>query len=907
MIPTAQPAGTPSTASLTNQVEAQRGRPMLLLLWAVGGISFAAIVLTFTPYTYQLDDIKVTIQFVMAPIIGILLAIVVSLGHGQPIHPWIALSLMAYFLLGLLSTVLADFQWLAWQELGFELAAMIGFATVAWTASTRERFRNFCRFYYAIGCATIVFGLFHYLGGFALMHKVFYPQGWQGEGLPSAFYVLVFTLRRTQEMFSTILNRDFYPAYLLMIAPLTVALFSDSQRTIGRLFYLAAGFLCCLCIYLSKSNDSYVALVVAGIVLAAVGIRRQSWVCLPSKLIATWAVGFLILLVTGLFLVRSTLSSLPSRISFAARSRSILWSGAWGVFFDPALPTAAFLRRVIVGSAPGGYLEFFPRYRSPDYHRWGIAPITQFAHSQPLDLLSERGLLGTAAFASFLGGVVWLLFRQVRGRHDHPLHLYQAALLSSIVAITVQNLTSPNIRWTVCAFNYWFLLGLGVAVRLPLDLSERGLWRAQTSASSDFGELDRTRRAWVLPPTLRWLTIGSLLVGMIVLATFSAPYGFRRFVSSVYNNKGRVELSSMTAVINKMDSLPVGQERESLRQTALGYASRAVSYFNRSLDWLPFFLSSYYQLGYVYAKQAELTIAPVEVLRFDEQAIKTYDRLASLAPEYAEIDSVRGAVYGHLYLQHKQLETKKHALYHLERAARMTTALRPNLVYLRTLLTMDEIERAIEAFGRMLDLARLYPIDPGSHKAIRELFAQLLDKVRTSGTRDQTVTLCRRWLDYEPDDPVAFVALCTILPSAGLHPASTGVSEVLKRCQQWIERNPFDLLPRNVAANVLTDIHAYRHALVQTEALLHIQGCRGSRGPAEQSVKDSRTLDLWLDPRQDELWFRAGQLLTWLNDTSQALTCLENSIKAAPDERSAEPARLAIQSLRAGKTAPMKR
>ncbi|MBM3335987.1 hypothetical protein FJY63_15115, partial [Candidatus Sumerlaeota bacterium] len=47
-----------------------------MLLWVVGAISFAAIVLLFTPYTYQLDDLKMTIQFVMAPIIGILLIVV---------------------------------------------------------------------------------------------------------------------------------------------------------------------------------------------------------------------------------------------------------------------------------------------------------------------------------------------------------------------------------------------------------------------------------------------------------------------------------------------------------------------------------------------------------------------------------------------------------------------------------------------------------------------------------------------------------------------------------------------------------------------------------------------------------------------------------------------------------------
>ncbi|MBM3333815.1 hypothetical protein FJY63_04055, partial [Candidatus Sumerlaeota bacterium] len=732
---------------------------------------------------------------------------------------------------------------------------------------------------------------FHYFGGFSLIYNVCYPQGWQGERAPSAFYVLVLTLRGAKDMFGTILNRDFYPAYLLMIVPLTVALFSDAQRTLGRVFYLAAGFLFCMCIYLSGSNDSYLALAVAVVVLAATCIRRRLWTSLPRSLIVTWAVGLLVLLATGLFSARSTLASLPSHIRFAVRSRSILWSGAWGVFFDPTLPTSAFLRRVIVGAAPGGYLEFFPRYRSPDYWRCGIAPITQFAHSQPFDLLSERGLLGTAAFASFLVGVVWLLFRQVRGRRDHPLHLYRAALLSAIAAITIQNLTSPNIRWTVCAFNYWFLLGLCVAARLP----------------SDSGERDLQGSTWVLPPMLRRLAVASLLVGMIVFAIVSAPFGFRRFVSAVYHNKGHVEVAAMMTAISKMDNTQAGQERESLRQIALEFAATAVRNFNRSLDWLPVFLSSYYQLGYVYAKRAELTTDPAEARRSDQRAIEAYGRLASLAPEYAEIDTARGAVYTHLYLQQKRPEARDLALYHLGRAARMTTALRPGLVYLRTVLTTDEIGRAIEAFGRALDLARLYPPDPASRKAIRDLFVRLLEKVHTSGKRDQTAALCRSWLDYEPDDPTAFAELCAILRGASLRAASAGTSEILKRCQQWIERRPFDPLPRNIAAEVLTDIGAYRCALAQTEALIAIQSCRKSDDAVHDSVGDSRALDHWLNPRADEIWFRAGQLSTQLKDTSQALTCFENSIKSATDERSAEPARMAIETLRAGKTAPMHR
>lgn len=881
-------SGAPRRMGETADSAAARERAIpisVAALWILGAASFAAIILLFTPFTYQLDDIKVTLQFVLAPIIGGLAAIALLCRHTTPIHPWIGLPLLAYILLGLLSTLLGEYRWITWQEFGFELALIVAFISVALTATTIGRFKNFCRFYFAVGCVTVVFGLFHYFGGISWVFYRLYPNGNPSPSGPSPLFALLMTLDRNRQMLSTILNRDFYPAYLVMIAPLAAAFFLDARRRVERAFCAVAGLLYCLSIVLAQSNDGNIALTVMFVLFAALLVRGRHLAGIPRQVLRVWIAGGAILVLTTLFFMRSYFLAIPNQAPFAFRSRAIIWSGALGIFFDPSQPAAVFLKQMILGCGPGEFMILLPRYQSPDFYRWAIAPITQFSHSQPLDLLSERGVLGTLAFACFLAGIVRLLFREIRRRPDNPLVLYQIALLTAIVGITLQNLTSPNIRWTACGFNYWFLLGLSAAaVRLGLPKEERVA----------------LERAWNLPPPLRGFAAVALLAAMLIFEIVSVPFGICRFISSKYNNDGRIKVNDMGALINQLAVVPAGAKHETLRRQALDYTRAAEADLERSIQWLPSFVSSYYLLGHVFTRHAALEVDSTEIARARQRAIEAYDRLASYAPDYAEIHVGYGLVYQHAYSDTKQPSDKEQALRHLEEAARSTAELQTQMLYANGLMTMGEPERAKSAYWRILDLARKC-MDKEKSAIVGQVFAELLAEARRVNDAKQIVTLCRRQLEEQPQDAAAFVELTENLRRLGRD------FEVLELCRDRIAQDPLDPLARNVAAKILFEHGAYQKAWTQVAAMQRIQDHRQSAaaGPGSSSPA-GRTAEL-RDPRREELWFQAGQIAERLNNTSEALSCYQKSMGLARDSRMAWRAREAYESLRARQLAPPKR
>jgi len=858
----------------------------VFLLWAVGAVGYAAIVLAFTPFTFRLDAIKVTLLWIAGPLAAALTAVALLRRRTQPLHPWPALALGAYIFLGLLSTLLADYRWRAWQEWGFELCFIAGFAAVALTASTERRFKNFCGFFFAVGFATVLLGLFHYFGGVSWLRHHIYPT--VPKGRPPRLYALFMTLERNPAMFSTILNRDFYPAYLIMVAPLSGAFFLAARKPAAKLFFAVAGFLFALCIVLAGSNDSNIALAVMAATFFALLARWRRAAALPKRALLSWIGGSAVLVGSALYFLRSFIQGLPSHLQVAVHSRAIIWSGAWHIFFDLDRPVGTFLRRFALGSGPGGFMILFPRYRSPDYHLWQISPITLYSHSQVLDLLSERGLLGLAAFGAFLAAIFVGLGREIRRRPDNPLSPFQIALFTALVGITVQNLTSPNIRWTVCGLTYWFLLGLCTSAgRLSLAPDER--------AQED--------RRFALPQRAGRYAATALFAAALVFMFFAIPFGLRRFIAATYDNEGRIKATDLTTLIGRINAASELSRKQQIRQLALRFARAAESDFERSIEWLPTFLNGYYQIAHTAGRRAALATDPKEVEEAGLRAIDAYKRLGSLAPDYAEMHTGLGLLYQFCYSRTKDASYRRLALAELDKATSMTTALRTQWLYATTLSDLGEEERALSVCRRILDLAPRCARNSEERRIVEKAIERLLTYAKAKGDLAQVEDLYRQRLAEHPFDAESFVGLADCLAEEGRD------NEVLELCREWIERNPLDPLPRNIAAEILLKRGDRVGALLQIEAMIRIQHNRrpAVAGPWRLSVPGGKVADL-RDPRLDMLWFRAGELTEALGRTGEALACYRQAIKlAGPRSPLGRKAQKALEKLEKPKrTGPKK-
>jgi O-antigen ligase len=395
----------------------------ILILWIFGGTAFTGIVYLFTPFTHNLDDIKVTFQYTLAPMVWGFFAVALWCGHIRRIHPAIVLSLSAFMLVMLLATLLAEFPWRAWHDLGYQLTVMAPFLVVVGTATNERRFRNMCLFYFLIGCGTIVFGLFHYFGGIGYVFRQFYPTGVPTGGY-GPLYTLLYTLRLNGDMLSTILNRDFYAAYLIMVVPLGVALTIGYQHLRAKLFFLLMFFLGCVCIILAASKDSYMGLFLVLVIFLGLFAARRDWHLVPHVLWAVWIIGGIVVFGTALYVIRDRFANFGYTVNSSFMSRGVIWGGSLKVFCDLARPLGTFIKFLLVGGGPGAFYLMFPHYRHPDYNLYQISHITIFSHNQYLDLTAEEGILGFITFMFFLGAVIWLVLREAWRKLHHPLNVY---------------------------------------------------------------------------------------------------------------------------------------------------------------------------------------------------------------------------------------------------------------------------------------------------------------------------------------------------------------------------------------------------------------------------------------------------------------------------------------------------
>jgi tetratricopeptide (TPR) repeat protein len=632
----------------------------VLILWIFGGAAFAAITYMFTPFTHNLDDIKVCFQYALAPIVWGFFAVALWCGHIRRVHPVVVFSLSAFMLVMLLATIFASFPWRAWHDLAYQMTIMTPFLVVVGTATNERRFRNMSLYYFLIGCGTILFGLFHYFGGVGYLFRALYPTGNPTSGY-TALYTLLYTLRMNGDMLSTILNRDFYAAYLIMVVPMGVALTLYYPDLRAKIFFLLMFFLGCVCIILAFSKDSYMGLFLVLLVFLVLFAARRDWRAVPRPLWSVWIVGGTVIFLTALWVIRDRFANFEGTFNSSIMSRSVIWSGSWHVFCDVTRPLGKFLKFLFLGAGPGGFYLWFPHYRHPDYNLYQISHITIFSHNQYLDLTAEEGLLGFLTFMFFLGAVCWFVLREAWRKPHHHLNPCLIMLFASITGVSFQNIFSPAIRWTVAGFEYYYLLGLTVA-GFHLALDER--------------EVARIDSFYNFPPLFRKAVAGAFLVMTLGFMAVSVPYGLAYFNASKTNNDGLILLNDFGARCDQMATKPELAQDPNWRQQTRRLGLATAQELRRALQWQPDFITSYYKLAHVYSRLASSVADDrVESMKWWNMAKDTYDILASYAPDYSEIHLNYGILGRVFYATTRNPEYLATSLLEFHKAAKMCNRL----------------------------------------------------------------------------------------------------------------------------------------------------------------------------------------------------------------------------------------
>ena len=253
--------------------------------------------------------------------------------------------------------------------------------------------------------------------------------------------------------------------YLIALIPLALALSFSIQDRLLRLGLLLAVFAFTLCLVATYSRGAWIGFAVGLLSLAALLTRWPELMPRP-----VWIGAALVaLLAPAILLLPSILSRItpkpsaapawnlpidPEREGSGAMRRAV-WSGS----------VAAFAARPVLGWGIGAFREGYDRSKSDPLKRLEAVGgrTADQAHNYYLETLAERGVLGLAAFLTFVAlcaAAGLAAFRE--GTPDS--RLLAAGLLASVAALLVHAALEDNVSLVPHGTLLFANLGLLVAV-----------------------------------------------------------------------------------------------------------------------------------------------------------------------------------------------------------------------------------------------------------------------------------------------------------------------------------------------------------------------------------------------------------------------------------------------------------
>jgi len=574
-------------------------------------VTIILISFLFTPYTHQLDEIKNVLLMALPPFL--LLAAIYKTDFSQ--FTWRTHG--ATILLGLY-TIFMVFSWsinsykLVNERVIWFHAGCATFTVVfAWFLNTENKFRKIMIFFVVLGLASTILGLFLFAGRYTtgIYEGMRHSPYWN---TPSRqpWMTLIYTLMSSHDnMYSFILNEDFYAAFLVMLTPLAAAMFFAEERIWYKVLALVSFIMMFVCLVLTRSTDSITAIMVAYpvfIILCFKYVRNWNF---SRGLVITFILCVIGMAIVLGFLMAPKIAAVWDFKSGAFEGRRVLWGGGFWPWLYGKDETRSHLDwlAIIFGVGPGGYRHYFPWFRRPDYFDQQINNVTTFGHNWYLDVLLETGLVGLVLFMAFFVRVFGDAVRQIRTSPNRTHVLYQIGLIAGLIGISMQNFSSPNNRWAVAAMTYWSFFGLSMGL---YNLDNPGV---AGSSVAKVGNYFGYRIG-------KYVTY-AYAAAFFIRCVFPTGQAFTYWGSATANAEG----------LHAMDTYDSPGISESDRNQALQIAKAE---FEHAIDLNPTYTTSYYKLGHIYNQ-----------LDQRDKGIQTYETLDAINPSYSEVDLNLGILY----------------------------------------------------------------------------------------------------------------------------------------------------------------------------------------------------------------------------------------------------------------------
>ncbi len=251
---------------------------------------------------------------------------------------------------------------------------------------------------------------------------------------------------RGRETISTFGNVTYFAGFL---APISLIIVSQLLGSVRPVYRIILGLLLVTVLYLLITTESRSAWAGAGAGVVLLILLNTSSGRIRLVMIGTLLAGAVVLLLLFPEMVQRRLAGIleVGPTSSIAR-RLYFYRGAW----------QAFLSSPLIGQGIGNFAVFFSKFRSPEYWMAHSEDIVPHAHNELLEILSETGIAGFAAFTA----AVFLCIRSAGkrlGMASGSDRYLLTGVLAAVTAILVDNLASMNLRTMPVAAIFWLLLG----------------------------------------------------------------------------------------------------------------------------------------------------------------------------------------------------------------------------------------------------------------------------------------------------------------------------------------------------------------------------------------------------------------------------------------------------------------